>query len=180
MQVTKRTAVLAVVGMVMVSALVGGGVSWATQNFTDVPPANPFYDEIQWASTHGIVNGYPDGSFKPGANVTRQASVAFLGRYNDSIELVYSAPTAVPGPGSAKITQCPSGKRALAGGGSTSSFDLYLQDSYPVMADNAPAVNPATATGWRMYWRVAPGVTLPAGQTATGWVLCAPPIASPG
>jgi hypothetical protein len=48
--------------------------------FSDVRASHPFYDEIRWAAENGIVGGYPDGTFRPGGQVTRQAMAAFLYR----------------------------------------------------------------------------------------------------
>ena len=48
--------------------------------FLDVPPAHPFCAEILWLSGQGITAGYGDGTFRPGAAVTRQAMAAFLYR----------------------------------------------------------------------------------------------------
>jgi len=39
--------------------------------FTDVPVGSTFYPFIHCLACLGIINGYPDGSFKPNANVTR-------------------------------------------------------------------------------------------------------------
>ncbi|MGI8589274.1 MAG: protease pro-enzyme activation domain-containing protein [Chloroflexia bacterium] len=45
------------------------------QHFTDVPPANPFYVQINWCADHGIVSGYAngDGTFRylPNNSATR-------------------------------------------------------------------------------------------------------------
>ncbi len=48
--------------------------------FSDVDASNPFYEEISWAAENGIVNGYSDGTFRPGAPITRQALAALLHR----------------------------------------------------------------------------------------------------
>ncbi len=40
-------------------------------NFTDVPPGSTFYSYVQCLACVGIVNGYPDGTFKPNKNVIR-------------------------------------------------------------------------------------------------------------
>jgi hypothetical protein len=40
-------------------------------HFSDVPPGSPFYCYIETAYTHGIVNGYADGSFRPYNAITR-------------------------------------------------------------------------------------------------------------
>jgi hypothetical protein len=42
-----------------------------TLQFTDVPTTNPFYQYIHCLVCLGIVNGYPDGTFRPFHNVTR-------------------------------------------------------------------------------------------------------------
>jgi hypothetical protein len=49
--------------------------------FTDVPASHPFCPEITWAVDHDIIGGFPDGSFKPTAPVSRQAAAAFFDRY---------------------------------------------------------------------------------------------------
>jgi len=48
--------------------------------FSDVPPSHPFYAEISWAKAAGITGGYPDGTFRAGNPITRQAVVVFLYR----------------------------------------------------------------------------------------------------
>jgi hypothetical protein len=52
-----------------------------TSAFTDLPASNPFCDEITWMVREGITSGYPDGSFRPAAPISRQAMAAFLYRY---------------------------------------------------------------------------------------------------
>lgn len=42
-----------------------------TLTFTDVPPSQTFYQWIRCLACLGIINGYPDGTFKPGNPVTR-------------------------------------------------------------------------------------------------------------
>ena len=39
--------------------------------FTDVLPGDWFYEYVETAFAHGIIGGYPDGTFRPYANVTR-------------------------------------------------------------------------------------------------------------
>jgi len=39
--------------------------------FTDVPNGSPFYPYVRCLACRGIVNGYPDGTFRPNNNVTR-------------------------------------------------------------------------------------------------------------
>jgi hypothetical protein len=42
-----------------------------TITFTDVPPNSTFYPFIHCLACLGLINGYPDGTFKPNNNVTR-------------------------------------------------------------------------------------------------------------
>jgi hypothetical protein len=52
--------------------------------FPDVPLSHQFFLDIAWAAGEGIVNGFADGTFKPGATATRQAVVAMLYRLSGS------------------------------------------------------------------------------------------------
>ena len=47
---------------------------------TDIA-GNPFEADIQWMADSGISTGYADGTFRPGANVSRQAMAAFMYRF---------------------------------------------------------------------------------------------------
>ncbi len=49
--------------------------------FTDVPPQSVFFVSIETAHAHGVINGYPDGSFRPNNNVRRDemAQIVFKG-----------------------------------------------------------------------------------------------------
>lgn len=49
-------------------------------SFPDVPPSSPFHDDVRWAAAVGVTTGYPDGLFRPGYPVSRQAMAAFLHR----------------------------------------------------------------------------------------------------
>lgn len=53
----------------------------APQPFTDVSTGHPFCGAIGWLADTGISTGYPDGSFHPGENVTREAMAAFIYRW---------------------------------------------------------------------------------------------------
>lgn len=52
--------------------------------FVDVAFAHPFCDDIYWLGGSGITGGYADGGFHPSDQVTRQATAAFLYRYDGS------------------------------------------------------------------------------------------------
>jgi hypothetical protein len=59
-----------------VSKIIVSAAGWATDtsggpHFTDVPVDQPFYGFIETAYHHGIISGYADGTFRPGAPATR-------------------------------------------------------------------------------------------------------------
>ncbi|MEO9247693.1 S-layer homology domain-containing protein [Citricoccus nitrophenolicus] len=62
-------------------------------DLTDVPPNHNFYEEIAWATTNGVVNGYKDGTFRSSKNMTRAEVAAVLYRQADSD---YTAPVTSP------------------------------------------------------------------------------------
>jgi protocatechuate 3,4-dioxygenase beta subunit len=55
------------------------------QEFPDVPPAHPFYDAIQWMAQEGITQGFSDGTFRPGIDITRQAVAAWLYEFDQTL-----------------------------------------------------------------------------------------------
>ena len=52
--------------------------------FPDVACGHPFDDEIGWAADEGLTTGYVDGTFRPVAGVSRQATAALLWRLEGS------------------------------------------------------------------------------------------------
>lgn len=54
----------------------------AKSPFRDMTPSSKFYKEVTWLARTGITTGYADGTFKPKANVSREAVAAFLHRGN--------------------------------------------------------------------------------------------------
>ncbi|PZR98381.1 MAG: hypothetical protein DLM69_08730 [Candidatus Chloroheliales bacterium] len=54
----------------------GGG-----QTFSDVPNTNIFYVSIETAHNKGVINGYPDGTFRPNNNIRRDemAQIVYKG-----------------------------------------------------------------------------------------------------
>ena len=70
----------------VVTVLVGSGAivvgpnAEASTTFPDVKPADYFYDAVNSLAERGVVNGFPDGTFKPNQSVTRgQAAVIIAG-----------------------------------------------------------------------------------------------------
>ena len=52
----------------------------ADRAFTDVTVGNPFCGAIEWLADRDVVKGWPDGTFRPGQPVSREAMAAFLHR----------------------------------------------------------------------------------------------------
>ena len=52
----------------------------AGHDFVDVGADHVFHGEVSWLAERGITEGYADGSFRPGREVTRQEAAAFLHR----------------------------------------------------------------------------------------------------
>ncbi|MCG7344014.1 S-layer homology domain-containing protein [Sporosarcina sp. ACRSL] len=52
----------------------------ATRGFADVKdiPSHHFYEAVMDLSSRGIIGGYPDGTFKPSQNISRQHAAKFL------------------------------------------------------------------------------------------------------
>ncbi len=49
--------------------------------FSDVAAGSWYDDAVKWAAANGIVTGYPDNSFKPNRDLTREQLVTMLYRY---------------------------------------------------------------------------------------------------
>ena len=49
-------------------------------NFKDMSPDTWGYDDLMLAVEEGIINGYPDGTFKPDRELTRQEMAVICGR----------------------------------------------------------------------------------------------------
>lgn len=58
----------------------GFDASGATKDFNDVAKGSTFYKNIMACADNGVINGYSDGSFKPGNSITRQAAIAMIAR----------------------------------------------------------------------------------------------------
>lgn len=52
----------------------------ASPSFNDVPSSNIFYTTIETAHAYNLVNGYPDGSFRPSSTVRRDEMASIIYR----------------------------------------------------------------------------------------------------
>ena len=53
-----------------------------TPTFSDVGQGHPFLEEVEWMADTGLSTGYEDGTYRPADPVTRQATAAFLYRFD--------------------------------------------------------------------------------------------------
>lgn len=60
-----------------------------TKKFTDVAEANWFYEPVMKAGAVGYIAGFPDGSFKPNDNFTRQQFCVVLSQINNFEKLEF-------------------------------------------------------------------------------------------
>lgn len=63
----------------------------AVSPFKDIKPGDQFYKEVTWMASQGITTGYWDGTFRPTADVNRDAMAAFFYRFAGSP--AYTAPS---------------------------------------------------------------------------------------
>ena len=49
--------------------------------FSDTPAGEYYADALRWAVAQGIVKGYPDGTFRPNQNITREELCVMMQRY---------------------------------------------------------------------------------------------------
>ena len=59
----------------------GESAAKGTASFTDIAEGQWYTDAVNWAAEQGVVNGYPDGTFRPEAPITRQEMATMLYRY---------------------------------------------------------------------------------------------------
>ena len=60
-------------------------------NFLDVNLDHWAYPSIQWGVSKGIIQGYPDGSFRPNNPVTEAQFITMLSRFDCSGDNTYPA-----------------------------------------------------------------------------------------
>lgn len=153
-----RRRAVALVAIALVVGAAGATAAHAGETFNDTG-GTTFESQIEWLADHGIAQGYPDGSFKPGNNVTRGAMAAYLFAYNSQFEVVQRS-FSFSSTATYQEVSCPAGKDAIGGGGATSSTFMYLTDSQP------------TALGWAVSFRNPAGAAVT--SSGTVYVICMP------
>lgn len=80
-----RTALVGA-GIVVAVAVGVTGSALATHLFTDVPDDGAHTESIQWAHENAIVEGYGDGTYRPGAGIRRDQAATMLHRYDRHVD----------------------------------------------------------------------------------------------
>lgn len=52
-----------------------------SSSFTDVPDESYYSEAVRWAKKNELVQGFPDGTFRPGAEIDRQSLATIISRY---------------------------------------------------------------------------------------------------
>lgn len=90
----KNRRILRWFGFIVVAALVSLSVQVeaSSQSFKDVPSSHPYKEIIQDMQARGMINGYPDGSFRPNEKVSRKHAAQLL---NKALQLEAKSNTAI-------------------------------------------------------------------------------------
>lgn len=76
----KRMSTIALATVAMMSLAVA---ALAAHIFSDVPDDHTHAEGIEWASEADVVEGYPDGTFKPDDDISRGQAASMFKRYDD-------------------------------------------------------------------------------------------------
>ena len=68
-----------------------GSPAAGLSQFSDVGSGAYYASAVSWASANGIVNGYGDGTFRPGNPITREQMAVMMYRYANMLGLDTSA-----------------------------------------------------------------------------------------
>ncbi|MDD6077180.1 MAG: S-layer homology domain-containing protein, partial [Clostridiales bacterium] len=70
----------------MLGRLSGADLTQVSESvFPDVSASDYYAPYVQWATASGIVDGFPDGTFRPDENITREQMACIMARYLKSI-----------------------------------------------------------------------------------------------
>jgi hypothetical protein len=87
----RRATVAIAAGIALALAIPAYSFAGGPGPFVDVPADHVFAQPISEVANAGVAQGYEDGTYRPGAPVTRQAMAAFLSRVGSSIAEVSAA-----------------------------------------------------------------------------------------
>jgi hypothetical protein len=156
-----------VVGALLLALLVGFGAgtyagAGIDPSFTDVSSDHPFADEITWMAQHEVAGGYPDGTYRPGQPVSRQAMAAFMSRLSGAFHVVTDSTNPIASTTFELTVYCDADERPLTGSGAASASNVLVAASFPSGAD-----------GWTVGWETDDNAVVDP-TSIQAWVLCAP------
>jgi hypothetical protein len=134
-----RTGLL--IGLVAGVVVSLAGVAAAHHIFSDVPDDHPHADGIHWAAERGLIQGHPDGTFRPADPLTRGQIATMLQRQGAYPGPVY---TLTPVCGSTALEAREHNHRgsgaatveyAVEGGPRVQLFDPIPDDAMPLVFD---------------------------------------------
>src|SRR5660397_263136 len=90
----KRLRLLLLLALGGALLLFGAGIASAIVSFSDVPQDHRFHHEIMSLANANVVDGYSDGTFRPGEPVLRQQMAKMIVLAPKSLSLIHiSEPT---------------------------------------------------------------------------------------
>ncbi len=119
------------------------------QTFSDVPPGSTFWLFIERAVAHGVISGYSDHTFRPGANVTRGQVAKFVAN-------------------AAQFTDDVTGRQTFSDVDANNPFWLFIERAYAhsvISGYNCGQAPAGPCDGVRLYYFL-PGNNVTRGQTA--------------
>lgn len=162
-----------VLALCLAGGILAGTGFYGTQvladSFSDVPPSNTFAADIDWLTDYDIADGFPGGTFRPTDSVNRGQAARWFRRYNSKITITESTTNPTSAGTFTHSKACGgSDYRPIAGGGSTSTSDLFITDSYPFPPDGF-----GSPGGWRVRWETDNNSNVDP-TSVTVWVTCVP------
>jgi len=145
-------AVVGVAAIAVVSSMATTALAGSNGPFSDVSAGHPFVDDITFLQESGIAQGYEDGTFRPGAPVTRQAMASFL-QNSQTYTYVEETTNVDQGTSGTAIASCPDGTVAIGGGVESSLVGVgRVSQSTPDPFSNgwSAAVNVDVATDYEV------------------------------
>jgi hypothetical protein len=154
--------VVAVVVAAAVSATLVTNAFAGDFAFTDVPSDHPFVEEIDFVADARIAEGFPDGTYRPGQPVSRQAMAAFLARAQSYVVVAELATASNTSTLSANV-RCGRSRHVAISGGA-----VYQGAGRAFLSSSGPG----SGGGWAVGMTTDDGVVRT--MTMTAFAVCVP------
>jgi hypothetical protein len=125
----------------------------ANGHFSDVPdytpgPAHPYYDFIEFTVAQNVVKGYPDGTYRPEANVTRDQMAVFVWK---GFVMPTGSAVVLAGPGTCAFDPAETDYV----GWTTAKVDpSYLYVAFDALRLNTNLITPSGAADWDIVFDI--------------------------